>query len=410
MQKIFTNTEPKQKDRFSSFINLQAAKSDTVKIATAYFTYEGITSSFFDESEVKLLVGMNSVVNINELRKLLIKDNVTVRYYYDKFHPKIYIFSSGYVVVGSSNYTRCGIGLINQANRECNIATDEIDIIKSVEAYFDELWDEGAYLHTEQLDEFEKIQQKLAIQEKETNEVVEQLRPILDLHQYKNDPEKEDIATYDEFRRHFKELSEIYSKKVGNLTKLPLKIEVDQFLSWIYEEYKEDPAGRIDNSTVRANNIANYIQMFSDSSSKDKFFNRTQDNAFITDDILSQPSIENLDEDTIRSICRSLHSFDDRVIEKFIDENGLEKIQKGFNYLLYGSDDIKIRLLRLLHGTNKIKYFQKARALEMLGWADNEYPIWNWRVHLSMSILGYNNFYRVKTEGLNDRSSNSKAQ
>ena len=75
------------------------------------------------------------------------KDSVTVRSLSrtNFLHGKMYLTASprgATGVVGSSNFTRRGLGDSNQANLEINLATDDADSVAELLAWFDQLWND----------------------------------------------------------------------------------------------------------------------------------------------------------------------------------------------------------------------------------------------------------------------------
>lgn len=409
MQKIFTNTEELQKDRLGSFINLEAAKSEWVGIATAYFTHGGLDTSFFEKAELRLILGVNGVISTSEVRKLLGKPNVSVRFYFKEFHPKIYLFSTGILVVGSSNYTRPGIGVINRPNRECNIATDNSETFKTVKDYFESLWEHATDLYENQLDQIEQVQKEVAEHNKQVQKLLDKVKPVLDFEEYKSDAQLKIAAFYDEFRHNFSLLQQQYLNELGRLSNLPPRIEIDKFLYWLAQNYREDPMGPIYNKNERAKVISRYLAMFRDDSEKrQKYFAEAEENPLYAEELLKQDNLRLVDKEGIRRIAKSIHALDDRYVETFIAGNDLDKIRRSFEYLLYGNDDVKVRIAKVLTGEYALKFFKEARTLELLGWGSSEYPLWNQKAAMGMAILGFNKFHRVKTIGANNRETNKK--
>lgn len=409
MQKLFTNTEVHEKDRLCSFINREAVRSKNLDIATAYFKHNGLANdSLFGNTNVRLLIGLNEITQIQFVRSLLGKDNFTIKRYFDHFHPKMYIFSTGIAVIGSSNYTVPGIGVKDKSNRECNVATDDIHIFRDASKYFNELWDAAPLLTENDLDEMEMAQKRISESKKKVRAVLEELRPKLDFDQYTTEKDLKEAADYDKFRRDFAELSDQYTNEVGRLSNLPIRIEIDKFLYWLKEQHVEDPMGPIYDKRERAKIISSYLVKFRQDPIKEKYFDEGEKNPLYNEKLLTIEAIRSMDEESARKIVRAIHSFENRAIDSFIKENGVDKIQRSFEYFIFGKDDIKVRITKFLKGEYELKYFKQARALEMLGWASEDYPMWNFTVAMGMSLLGFNKFHRSKTTGANDRPTNKK--
>ncbi len=395
MQRIFTNLEPANKNRLDHFLNQQAKDSELVRVATAYFTHDGLTTDFFKKTDVKLMVGLNETLNLKSLKKAYKANNIAIKYYVQKFHPKIYLFSNGVVVVGSSNYTIPGIGHEGSVpNQECNIATDDPETYEEVSDYFDSLWGNAKKLGEKQLVELERLQKKLAALQIKRKEILDRLiTPEIDPEYFSESLHGKTFSAYDNFLEDFKDLSELYFKTIGRLTSLPKNIEVDKFLNWLCRKYEDDRAGEIVNREERSKIIIEYLYMFgADEKGQRHFFNQATGNRIIMDDLLSRENIRKLNAESLKLVAIAIYSFQMREFEKFIEKNGVHNIIESLNYLLYSDKDIKVRLHGFLHGKYKLDHFRVSRTLEILGWADNNFPIWSTMVARGMTILGYSDF------------------
>ncbi len=411
MHQIFTNTEEKGKDRLASFLNREAARSNLARIATAYFTHPGLRNTFFLKPEVRLIVGVRGAVDVSELRRLLKQENVSIRYYYRHFHPKLYIFSSGVAVVGSSNFTYPGLGsdTSKHANRECNIATNDVEVLSQVSDYFDALWENAGLVTEDTVNQIESLSKQVSSITIEADKAYEAAKHYLDFEVYQLSSSLQDVGKYDEFTKEFAELVLLYRDELGSLSELPDYLEIDQFLSWLYDNYREDPAGPIHSKQERAQTVRRYLRMFQEDADREhKYFDHVRQNPLYIEKLLTKASIASLTEDEARTIALNIQSLGARYADIFLKENNLQSIRRTFDYLLFGSDDVKVRLRECLQGRYKLKIFAESRARELLGWAANDYPIWNHRVALSMSILGYNKIHRTHTKGLRDRLTNSR--
>ena len=164
-------------------------------------------------------------------------------------------------------------------------------------------------------------------------------------------------------------------------------------MNWLCRKYEDVRAGEIVNREERSKIIIEYLYMFgADEKGQRHFFNQATGNRIIMDDLLSRENIRKLNAESLKLVAIAIYSFQMREFEKFIEKNGVHNIIESLNYLLYSDKDIKVRLHGFLHGKYKLDHFRVSRTLEILGWADNNFPIWSTMVARGMTILGYSDF------------------
>ena len=153
MNRIYSNGP--QKDFVINPFNRLVAESSRLHLAAPYFTLaEPVLNAVKSGKSVQLLVGLNSSTSPSALHQVHEVPNLSVRYFTNRFHAKIYIFDQA-AIVGSSNLTDGGL----MSNREAVICLDQPDDLEAVEevkALFLELWELGQVLTNEKLDSFAK--------------------------------------------------------------------------------------------------------------------------------------------------------------------------------------------------------------------------------------------------------------
>jgi len=398
MQKIFTNHEKSSDGILNDFLNLQATESDSVRIATAYFGYDGLTSRHFKNSDVKLIVGFNEILNIDSLRKVYEASNISVKFYTKRFHPKLYLFDNGVVVVGSSNYTNPGIGIKN-VNSECNIATNNRQTYKEVSRYFDSLWGEASIFKKEHFGRLDVLQKDVKKFEVAREKVIEDVLPSVDPLYRSESKITRTFVAYDTFLENFEDLSKMYFETLEPEIKLPESIEVDIFLNWLCNVHDDLEQGEIVNKNKRDKRVRKYLKEFGSTGNgdaRDSDFGKAKKRHITIKPLLRKQNIRKLDKESLELIVKNVYSFE-RFYPQFINMNHIEDVIDTFYYLLFSNEDIRLRLHNVLDGDYKLEQFQASRALELLGRADVGYPIWTEKISKSMAILGYSDFVDTKT-------------
>lgn len=245
MNRVFSNTN-RRRD-FLRFELEKHGKNVAVYIAVAFLTDSRFVKYLVDNGcTVKLVVRLGFPTSASALEEILHLKNVYIRYYTAReFHPKLYIFENDTAFVGSSNLTDSGL----IANQEVNISIDVEDpVFEQLLIIFSEYWEESRPLTQQVLAQYREITSQLetanAMVERETYEKLGEVifsNIARDVHKKdKSEVFVDDFSRrYQLFLREFENLMKIYEfvgrRKVAE-SKLPLRIEIDQFLNWIKEE------------------------------------------------------------------------------------------------------------------------------------------------------------------------------
>jgi hypothetical protein len=165
-----------------------------VMIASPFLSKNDYLNMIIDQKiELDLIIRLCSATPVTELRRLLDKKNIKVKYFNDKeFHSKLYIFDNEYIIVGSSNFTYSGLSKNIEINIGINKLDDNFNLLIEL---FKEYWDNAHDLTIDVVDEFEAILNEHSSKEHlETEKLIEQKiksikvrkkRVLSDLHKYR---------------------------------------------------------------------------------------------------------------------------------------------------------------------------------------------------------------------------------
>lgn len=405
---LFTN-DNERRDFLGNTL-LELGHNTNVFIATAFFSKDTLISEFAKRGcKVYLIVRLGFPTQPVALKTLLrdYSESVYIRYYFSTtFHPKLYLFGEKIAFVGSSNLTDSGIF----SNQELNISIDQDNpVFEELQQTFTEYWQHARVLTQDDLDAYTDLyfKQKKANDEFEnelSNKITEHAFPNIKRYgngsKTTNDFEQVYLKDYQMFLGEFKRLREIYigygERKVEEHL-LPLRIEIDQFLNWIYENRLHEVPGKADVN----NRVSEQMK---------EFFNA--DLAYLYDEIperyrtlrsafRSESMLKSLGDNDLMDALMNVYAFSGRarynkgeVAHKrnFLDINTSDKIKKSLSYLVFGKEAPSKKIIQCIyHPDYKLKEFGNSCVKELYGWVNNEaYPICNKRVLDSMKWLGFN--------------------
>jgi hypothetical protein len=208
------------------------------------------------------------------------------------------------------------------------------------------------------------------------------------------------------FIGEFKNLENIYKsngeRKILDV-KFPLRIEIDQFLSWIREtkavgdSYQNVPIrqGRELEKFVIKN-----LKEFLSVDYKDIIGVATLRYPFLNEAFLSEDKINLLTESELLKALSFVYAFSSRaryygglekMLKAFIEDNSVSNIKKTINYLLFGSGNYAERIVNCILDTKyQLAHFKTSCIEETFGWVNKEeVPICNERTKKSMQWLGF---------------------
>ncbi|OSI19152.1 phospholipase D-like domain-containing protein [Neisseria dumasiana] len=410
--KIFTNQYPQSSYVANAFNDVE--KGETLYFATAFFTELKCLEEVLENcGQLKLIVRLGFPTSAEQLKSLMngkYKNKVAIRYYASSnFHPKLYIFGNRRLVVGSANFTNNAL----KSNQEVcielmnNNETDSADIFNELKSTFESYWNEAKVLTKDSLEEY----QKLTVQYQKIHEEIYRIDSKIPIHEFKNhinlkDKKKKDDLCFDELSKRYQigkglvgKIIDIYkeSGRILDDEKLPLRLEVDAFISFVHDKYAKEISncqlGLDNNQELIRSHISAFKQHYAEGTKyKDFLLNRCEKDLprlekFLSDkEIIQNAPIESIVQsiwvlNTIWTTIGRYAGGEQPFIKQFIDENGEQKIRDTLIYILYGKDSIEERIYQAVRGKYKLYKFDQSSVEELIGWINNEnLPIINERV------------------------------
>lgn len=388
-------------------------------IAVAFFTEDQVVKNLVaNDCHVKIVVRLGFPTNPRALRALMSSSNVDVRYYTgNAFHPKLYIFGDQIALLGSANLTNAAL----QSNQEIVVSIDSEDQrFVELKSLFSEYWHESKVLTKESLDAYEvvfdkygKARNNLSFADDEIEKEVGKVN-FENIQTYDSKKSKEDLflesyrKTYQETVSAFKKIKVIYEsigKRKNDFTSIPIRLEIDSFLSFARDEYakndtwSEQPIGWNDNSrSLLSSHIIEWLK--ADYYHYDSTI-CNENYPLITKVFGSKETIEKASYDEIISALVVLHSFHDRLrfypgglptlIDSFRKKNDLERVRTSLGYLLYGEGETVKRMTDLIFdSTYKLNEFGQSNVQELVGWINQEdLPVINGRTTKMFRYYGF---------------------
>jgi len=158
MESLYTNSSSRH-DFFSNVFNTIDKSQCDVFIAVAFFTNSKPLLNLVKHGyRVKIIVRLGYPTNPTALQDIFNQEGFQVRFVNDRsFHPKLYIFTGRYAMVGSSNLTESAL----KTNQEVNVSIEVEDPRYSeLISIFSEWWDQSKVLDTNALDEYRRLYDK----------------------------------------------------------------------------------------------------------------------------------------------------------------------------------------------------------------------------------------------------------
>lgn len=411
---LYTNSN-KKSDFLKSALEKNIKENEDIYIATAFFSdIDFIKKAIEKNCNIKLIVRISLATSMQRLKEISEMNNVNIRFFTsNKFHPKLYIFGNSIAFIGSSNLTQSGL----KSNQEINISIEsENPIFDDLKSLFYEYWEQAEVLDNNYIQKFIEIEEKYYDIDKKVNNYQSDIKEIKEcefdnitiIGKKKQSKEATFISDfkkkYQLFLSNYRKLESIY-KSFGKRkdASLPLKIEIDQFLSWIRE--KEAKGNTFEIDKLSDNEIEKKINNLFISFCKDEYISKEYiENYNFCIDNLSKSKIDNISEDDLYKCLLFINAFRDRERrysggsidmrkENFFKNNRIDKIKETIKYLLYDTkDEYKMRMAKCIYDNNlKIKSFGESSVKELFGIINNneDIPPCNDRVLKSMQYLGF---------------------
>jgi HKD family nuclease len=412
--KLYSNSN---ETRLENRLN-EICKDTDLYISVAFFWHSDfIFKSLENGCNIMLIVRLDFGTSPDELLKIINSNNpnINIRYYSCKtFHPKLYIIDNTCAIIGSSNLTHKGL----YNNLELNIEIEKDNpIFGDIKSEFYYEWENAGVLTKEKALEFKEIydQNKNRLLDSQRLfflKMGEVLTPNITNDNKKN-ISKEIIEN---FRRKYQlyisavnKLINIYtsvSDKRKYSEKIPLRMEIDRFLSWIKdsqyigEAYKDRPILNEKEIIAEIVSLKNEFINFKGN----EYYNNTERNFLkLNENLGSEEKIKTQPINNLVESLKLINAFHDQLrfyegglefmVKEFLTKNDHDKIRNTLIYILFGKGDYVTRIFNSLYDPKyKLQAFGENSIKELFGNINNEnIPTCNGRMQRSMQWLGFGN-------------------
>lgn len=412
--RVYSNSSAKEIIRNGFYNNLDGVID--VSLASPFFSNSELVKEILDRGcMVRLIVVLGPATPPSHIKRIMCHKNIHIRYFTSsKFHSKLYIFGDRCALVGSANLTQSGMNTNSEICIEVSRYEDAFDTLVLL---FQSYWAQAEALDEEALQNFSNLFDSYGKTgeselESKIKELFGEILPVEGIVVGKKKPAKDKIflsdykRTYQEFLYAFKELKEIYvadGRRQHPESVVPVRIEIDQFLSFIREYYAKGDSYQnepLRNEDARIEFVKSKLNAWFD-----------QRWPYLDEKIpvhlprlkrlASTEDIERASFEEIADAIDVCHSFHDRKrffsgghethLEEFKKSNNIMQIKKVLSYLLYGEDDYITRMGNCIFAPEyKLNQFGRSGVQELLGWINKEdIPICNSRTVKALRYLGY---------------------
>lgn len=388
----------------------------SVLLVAPFFSHDEIVQKFVEaKCEVRLIVRLGPLTSGKALERVMQIPGVKVRFFTSpRFHTKLYIFGQEAAIVGSANLTDGGL----MRNRELAV------VIPGADERFDALvelgqsyWSQAKPLEKEPVDEYLRMERAHpTLSASLENAVLMKWGDLAPegIQVGKARPSRDKVwledyrRTYQEFRAAYDVVEQSYKASgVRHVPedKLPLRIEIDQFLSYIREEHASGDGFQAAPMRTRPESEREIVRLIGDwqKFQPDYLINKAPVNyQHIGRVFESAKTIESATGDEIFEALNVCHAFYTRarhfpgglatMKSRFLEDNPLEKLRKTLTFLLHGKGDFVVRMGSCIYDQDKkLVHFGKSGVQELMGWVNREnIPICNGRTIKALRFLGFN--------------------
>lgn len=414
---IFDNRSP-ERTIYEAFDKCKGDKQ-IIRLAAPYFTAGAFTEGLLDKGcIVELILELNDATDIDALEQLYGRKNIEIRcFVQSNFHSKLYLIGEEFAIVGSANLTRAGFA----TNGEICVRLDSSNRKQIIELskIFEFYWGFAAPLEQAQIDLLKQIRKShkgrqtskhQAAINRRLKQVTLPKNKVPSPISIKKSRERHAFkGRYNEILYAYENLRDIYEEDGRRRIperEIPLLIEIDQFLSFLSEEFRYEPSYTHPNKRS--------------GKTRDKFIRRKLQEWHADDwgylEEYALPHYHELSQtfhspDQIRSMnssrifealwhCHAFRNYGIRFGKSkqkfkklFLKENSLKDLRNSFSHLLHGSGGLIDRISDCIHDPDYKTYaVGKSTVSELVGWVNNEgLPIINGRTLKSLRYLGYIN-------------------
>lgn len=416
---LFANRN-KYGDFVKTILDELSNDSANVNIAVAFFTEADVVESMLAKGcHVRMIVRLGFPTNPKALKKLMDAGKVEIRYFSAySFHPKIYLFGDHTALVGSANLTNSAI----LTNQEVVISIESEDQrFNELVELFTDYWEQANVLNTAVLNdyaaiyaEYERLENSVGKLETKVFDKLGRTSPN-NITRDKVKVSKENLfiedfrKTYQEGVSAFNIIRQAYVStgyRKASSERIPLRIEIDSFISYVRNKHavKESWAQTpFRSGEAQVKFIVHHIDQWRNTAWP--HFEQTivgVNYPLLLKTLGSAEAIQAADVDALFDALAVLHSFYDRLRfnqgelstwrHLFLNANKSEKLRESLTYLLFGADDIEIRMANMIFNPDyKLREFGKSNVQELIGWVNKEeLPILNERTMKILRFFGSN--------------------
>jgi hypothetical protein len=413
---LYTNSTGK--DTVRNAFSLLSNRVGAIYLASPFFSEDTLITGLLDKGIfTRLIVRLGPSTSPIALGHIFDRENIQIRYFTSPlFHSKLYIFGDTVALVGSANLTQSGI----QSNREiCVAITSEDERFERLQSLYQSYWNEAEVLSSERLARYEKLCKKFkAARESDLEQSVlkefGEVAPTEGIQVGREKPSKEKVflesyrRTYQEFLSAYQEVEAIYQtfgKRQQSEETVPLRIEIDQFFSFVRERYATG-----DSYKYAPFRHGPERKKYVESLLADWFGQRWE---YLDHNIVANVpriitrlgSVSSIQAASMQEILDALdvcHAFHDRfrfylggvetMWQAFVDDNKLDKVKKVLVHLLHENDDFITRMGNCIYDEEySLHHIGRSVVQELLGWVNKEnIPICNGRTVKALRYLGFN--------------------
>lgn len=405
-------------DFVQNAIQQEARNPCNVYIAVAFFTEDSVVDTLISKGcKVRLIVRLGFPTNPDAINRLLKSPSVEIRYFTDhSFHPKLYIFGDKTALVGSANLTRTAI----LTNQEVVVAIRSDDErFNELALLFADYWEQANVMTPEALADYRSVYQKFdrlqAEASKLDQEVLNKLGTVVASNIDRGQAKKNKSSIFlDDFQKTYQEcvsafnvlrsVYEEYCYRKADPKVIPLRIEIDSFISYVRDHHAKGDAWQIEPLRIgdeQRKFIRGFIGQW-----EANHYHHFEETIVHT----NYPRIERVftSTDTIRSstdndlfdALTTLHSFHDRFRfylggmptwkREFLKSNDPQRLRETLAYLVFGKGNVIERMANVIFNpAYKLEQFGQSNVQELIGWRNKEeLPVINGRTTKILRFFG----------------------
>ncbi|MBI5611366.1 MAG: hypothetical protein HY902_21010 [Deltaproteobacteria bacterium] len=418
---IYTNS----RDRHNHMLNALALLADppvAVSAAVAFFTDSNPVKAWSDRGcfPIRLVVRLGFPTNPTALDDVLRLQGVQVRFFTGSlYHPKLYVFDGRSAIVGSSNLTKAALW----DNREVNVGIpSSVPEFADLVATFEEYWQAARPLEPRDLDAYRLVwaryRDRMSWEDQMYVDICKHVgKHELDEVRVGEPTANKDVIELGAYRKQYQEVLTAYQlvrRLYGDRrhpqmagSPVPVRIEIDQFLSFVREgsgrgsAWADQPFRS--GADLEASVERNLAEWFAaDWPYLEDLQHGDRSWSVIQAVLGSRSSIAAASYDQILAALSCAHSFTERKryfkgghaahLEAFRKANkDLDKVKKTLEFLVHGKEPFVDRMGMCIYDPrHRLPELGRSAVQEVFGWVNREdAPICNSRTLKALRYLGF---------------------